>query len=175
MQNNEYPKIQEQIRRRNWKIFCGDLGKGKMNIAKEFYANVFVEVGKESHHKSWVRGKEIDFGRRLINNLLGIDWRLVCHYATRMDYDGNYQTIIRDFCKDGSEWVLDTKGHPNHLKKADLKPIPFMWCSFVQAKLLPTSNHSEVRVKVAMLIHCIVEGHQINIGQLVALNIQQTA
>ena len=90
--------------------------------------------------------------------MLGFDRRLACHYATRVDRDEDYQTIIRDLYKDGFEWVLDAKRHPSHLKKAGLKPIPSIWCSFVQAKLLPTVNHSEVRVKLAMLIHCIVEG-----------------
>ena len=104
---------------------------------REFYANAYVGFNEEhdegSKFKSYVRGKEINFSPRAIDNFLGIGfpYPLEGHYERRMDREQQLVDVLSDLCKEGVVWGLDSQGRPSHLKKASLKPIARAWCTFV--------------------------------------------
>ncbi|RYR29810.1 hypothetical protein Ahy_B01g054332 [Arachis hypogaea] len=69
------------------------------------------------------------------------------------------------------DWVLDSHGLPLKLRRGDLTPQAKGWHDIVRRSLIPTSNNSEVTVNRAIMIHCIMKGGEINVGEVIANNI----
>ena len=74
-----------------------------------------------------------------------------------------------------SQWTTSTKGVPIQLKREDLKPVARGWLDFIGHSLLPTSNRSEVTVKRAVMIHCIMMGKEVEVHQLISTEFYKIA
>ncbi|MED6153265.1 hypothetical protein PIB30_100229, partial [Stylosanthes scabra] len=59
-------------------------------------------------------------------------------------------------------------GRPHYLRRSDLEPMPKGWYEFVCRSILPTTNHSELTLERAMLIHSIIIGENINVEEIIA-------
>ncbi|KAL4300819.1 hypothetical protein AHAS_Ahas17G0239000 [Arachis hypogaea] len=60
-----------------------------------------------------------------------------------------------------AHWKKDARGPPFQLRMNDLKPVARGWLEFIQRSILPTSNCSEVTVRRAVMIHCIMLGNEV--------------
>ncbi|MED6186409.1 hypothetical protein PIB30_066390 [Stylosanthes scabra] len=76
--------------------------------------------------------------------------------------------ILEDMCEEGAEWVRHRDGRPHYLRRSDLEPMTKGWYEFVCRSFLPTTNHSELTVERAMLIHSIIIGENINVEEIIA-------
>ncbi|XP_057756119.1 uncharacterized protein LOC130975326 [Arachis stenosperma] len=70
-------------------------------------------------------------------------------------------------------WINDKDGKPNQLRRRDLSPQARGWLDFVRRSLITTSNTSEVTKERAVLIYNIIKGENVNVGELIANNINK--
>ncbi|RYR29821.1 hypothetical protein Ahy_B01g054354 [Arachis hypogaea] len=96
-------------------------------------------------------------------------------YEERVKYDQRCVDVLSDLCKVGTDWVLDSQGQPLKLRRGDLIPRAKGWHDIVRRSLIPTSNNSEVTINRAIMIHCIMKEGEINVGEIIAKNIVDTA
>ncbi|MED6211486.1 hypothetical protein PIB30_074170 [Stylosanthes scabra] len=76
--------------------------------------------------------------------------------------------ILYDMCEEGAEWVRHRNGRPHYIRRSDLEPMTKGWYEFVCRSILPTTNHSELTIERAMLIHSIIIGENINVEEIIA-------
>ncbi|RYR61927.1 hypothetical protein Ahy_A04g019188 [Arachis hypogaea] len=96
-------------------------------------------------------------------------------YEERVTYEQRCVDVLSDLCKVGMDWVLDSQGQPLKLRRGDLIPQAKGWHDIVRRSLIPTSNNSEVTINRAIMIHCIMKGGEINVGEIIAKNIIDTS
>ncbi|MED6201595.1 hypothetical protein PIB30_096582, partial [Stylosanthes scabra] len=78
------------------------------------------------------------------------------------------ENVIQDLCVQGSTWVLGARNNPLYLRRRDLRPLARGWHEFIIHNILPTSNQSEVTMKRAVLIHCIIHGQIVRVERIIA-------
>lgn len=71
--------------------------------------------------------------------------------------------------------VLRCKGAPHKVDGKRLFPISRVWFTFINHTLSSSSNISDVFALRALLIFCIMKGIQINVGLLIASNMEKLA
>ncbi|MED6127087.1 hypothetical protein PIB30_084803 [Stylosanthes scabra] len=71
-------------------------------------------------------------------------------------------------CEEGVEWVRHRDGRPHFLRRFDLDPMTKGWYEFVCRSILPTTNRSELTIEIAVLIHSIIIGENINVKEIIA-------
>ena len=87
----------------------------------------------------------------------------------------NLDKILEDICLPGAKWTTNTKGAPNQLKRGDLKPVARGWLDFIGRSILPTSNRSEVTIRRAVMIYCIMLEKEVEVHQLIACELYKIA
>ncbi|RYQ84197.1 hypothetical protein Ahy_B10g103224 [Arachis hypogaea] len=177
LRKEEYPEIQKAIRKRGWELLCTQPQVVSMPLIHEFYANVIKKNENEEPYLSYVRGVVVHFSPNTINRVLMIKpkWFKQPSYKERVKYDQRCVDVLSDLCKVGTNWVLDSQGQPLKLRRGDLIPQAKGWHDIVRRSLIPTSNNSEVTINRAIMIHCIMKGGEINVGEIIAKNIVDTA
>ncbi|MED6142404.1 hypothetical protein PIB30_113407 [Stylosanthes scabra] len=89
-------------------------------------------------------------------------------YKTRMiPANLDPDAIIRDLCVEGAVWELGAQNNPRILKRTDLIPIAKCWHEFIIHNILPTKNQSEITLDRAVLIHCIMQGQEVQVEKLI--------
>ena len=89
--------------------------------------------------------------------------------------DKGLDQVLEDICLPRTKWITNSKGVPNQLKRGDLKPIARGWLDFIGRSILPTSNRSEVTIKRAVMIHCIMLGKEVEVHHVIACEIYTIA
>ncbi|RYR34420.1 hypothetical protein Ahy_A10g049265 isoform A [Arachis hypogaea] len=122
---------------------------------------------------SYVRGVSVDFSPDTINRVLKVKAKQFkrASYEERVENDPKYVDVVSDLCRISTDWVLDSHGQPLKLRRGDLIPQAKGWHDIVRRSLMSTSNNSEVTVNRAIMIHCIMKGGEINVGDIIAKNI----
>ncbi|MED6189282.1 hypothetical protein PIB30_094380, partial [Stylosanthes scabra] len=80
------------------------------------------------------------------------------YHERKANKDYRLDHILYDMCEEGAKWVRHRDGRPHYLRRSDLEPMTKGWYEFVCRSILPTTNHSELTVERAMLIHSIIIG-----------------
>ncbi|KAL4329698.1 hypothetical protein AHAS_Ahas13G0326100 [Arachis hypogaea] len=129
----------------------------------------------DTSYTSFVRGVEVDFSPNTVMKTL--DLRAVHFdkpsYHERMNGEPSYDEIANDICVVGTNWVKHANGTAKHLKRGNLTPKAKGWYEFIKRSILATINTSEVTVKPATLVHCIMKGGEIKVHELIANDIQK--
>ena len=177
LKKDEYPEIQKIIRKRGWELLCDQPQEVSMLLIHEFYTNVIREYDDEEPYMSYVRGVTVDFSPDTINRVLKVKAKQFkrASYEERVENDPRYVDVVSDLCRVGTDWVLDSHGRPLKLRRGDLIPQAKGWHDIVRRSLISTSNNSEVTVNRAIMIHCIMKGGEINVGDIIAKNIIEIA
>ncbi|RYQ95286.1 hypothetical protein Ahy_B08g090370 [Arachis hypogaea] len=177
LRKEKYSEIQKIIRKRGWELLCNQLQEVSILLIHEFYTNVIREFDDEEPYMSYVRGVTVDFSPNAINRVLKVKPKRFkqASYEERVENDPRYVDVLGDLCKVGTDWVLDSQGQPLKLRRGDLIPQAKGWHDIVRRSLISTSNNSEVTVNRAIMIHCIMKGGEINVGEIIAKNIIEIA
>ncbi|MED6197534.1 hypothetical protein PIB30_057356 [Stylosanthes scabra] len=130
-----------QIQQRKWERFTKPIQAVGHLMVKEFYANT-LEPDKEKK-KPYT-------------------------YTSMANKDYRLDHVLEDLCIIGADWVRHKDGRPHYLRRADLEPMTKGWYEFICRSILPTTNHSELTVERAMLIHSIIIGENINVEEIIA-------
>ncbi|MED6113306.1 hypothetical protein PIB30_069576 [Stylosanthes scabra] len=163
-----------QIELRGWKRLAKPKLKVGQSIIREFYANARTNEDadeEQPHFQTFVRGEVVKFNMLNIKAVLTLDEQLESdtNFRRRMNpANQNLENVIQDLCVRGSTWELGTRNNPLYLKRRDLRPLARGWHEFIIHNILPTSNQSEITVKRAVLIHCIIHGQNVRVENLIA-------
>ncbi|MED6111056.1 hypothetical protein PIB30_048879 [Stylosanthes scabra] len=130
-----------QIQQRKWEKFTKLIQAVGHLMVKEFYANAW-ELDKEK--------------------------RKQYTYTSMANKDYRLDHVLEDLCVIGADWVRHKDGKPHYLRRADLEPMTKGWYEFICRSILPTTNHSELTVERAVLIHSIIIGENINVEEIIA-------
>ncbi|RYR66789.1 hypothetical protein Ahy_A03g012851 [Arachis hypogaea] len=92
-----------------------------------------------------------------------------------MDKPPNYDQIIQDICVPGVNWERGPKRKPNFIKRGDLLREAKGWFEIVRRSILLAGNNSEVNLKRATMLQCIMKGGEIKVHEIIAQGIQKFA
>ncbi|KAK8632869.1 hypothetical protein V6N13_073248 [Hibiscus sabdariffa] len=81
--------------------------------------------------------------------------------------DEDYETIKDYLCLEGTAWNT-TGRNPYSVSRTQLLPEAKLWNTFVKRNLLPTSHNQTVDRTRLVLIHTIITGYRINVGEILA-------
>ncbi|MED6223656.1 hypothetical protein PIB30_076191 [Stylosanthes scabra] len=141
---------------------------------REFYANARINEDadeEQPHFQTFVRGEVVNFNMENIKAVLRLDEQLESdtNFRRRMiAANQDIENVIQDLCVRGSTWELGARNNSLYLKRRDLRPLARGWHEFIIHSILPTSNQSEITVKRAVLIHCIIHGQDVRVEKLIA-------
>ncbi|MED6201289.1 hypothetical protein PIB30_093435 [Stylosanthes scabra] len=141
---------------------------------REFYANACINEDSDEdqpHFHTFERGEVVNFGTESIKAVLRLDEQLESDTNFRrwmIPANQELENVIQDLCVRGSTWESGAKNNPLVLKCRGLHPLARGWHEFIIHNILPTSNQSEVTVKRAVLIHCIIHGQDVRVEKLIA-------
>ncbi|MED6162512.1 hypothetical protein PIB30_071154 [Stylosanthes scabra] len=149
LEEDEYPKIMEQIALRGWRRLAAPRTDISKLLVQEFYANAAVSdeeavVQEELPYKSFVRGKEVDFS------------------------PNNIRRVMR-FKRETAGAQIDYKTRQALNQRLD-EPLARGWQKFIIHSLVPTGNKSEITTSRAILIHTIMQGEDVRVEEIIADN-----
>ncbi|MED6176273.1 hypothetical protein PIB30_086542 [Stylosanthes scabra] len=140
----------------------------------EFYANAWEpdkEKRKPYTYTSMVRGKDISFAPSNIKRVLKVRKDPIpnapSYHERKANKDYRLDHVLEDLCIIGADWVHHKDRRPHYLRRADLEPMTKGWYEFICRSILPTTNHSELTIERAVLIHSIIIGENINVEEII--------
>ncbi|MED6222016.1 hypothetical protein PIB30_060399 [Stylosanthes scabra] len=180
LEEDEYPKIMEQIALRGWRRLVAPRTDISKLLVQEFYANAAVSdeeaaVQEELPYKSFVRGKEIDFSPNNIRRVMRFKRETggaQTEYKTRQALNQRLDEVLADLCIPGATWKLISSQLPVpiQLRRTELQPLARGWQEFIIHSPVPTGNKSEIRTSRAILIHTIMQGEDVRVEEIIADN-----
>ncbi|MED6160505.1 hypothetical protein PIB30_052049 [Stylosanthes scabra] len=164
-----------QIKMRKWEKFTTPLQIVGHNLVKEFYANAWESdkaKRKPFTYTTMVQGKDIGFAPKDIKRVLKLRkdplLNVGSYHERKANKDYRLEEVQECLCLEGREWVRHRNGRPHYLRRNNLYPMAKGWYDFVCRSILPTTNHSELTVERAVLIHSIIIGENINVEEIIA-------
>ncbi|KAK8680411.1 hypothetical protein V6N13_109356 [Hibiscus sabdariffa] len=146
-----------------WFRFAQQPARANYNWALEFYAN--NSAGEDN---VMVRGRRVAANAATINSILGLPNDDPSFYAMLGALeDEDYETIKDYLCLEGTAWNT-TGRNPHSVSRTQLLPEAKLWNTFVKRNLLPTSHNQTVDRTRLVLIHTIIMGYRINVGEILA-------
>ncbi|MED6166087.1 hypothetical protein PIB30_105651, partial [Stylosanthes scabra] len=134
-----------QIRMRKWEKFTALLQAVGHNLVKEFYANAWEPdkaKRKPYTYTTMVQGTNVSFAPRDIKRVLKLKSNpfpnAPSYHERKANKDYRLEEVQECLCLEGRESIL------------------------------PTTNHSELTVERAVLIHSIIIGENINVEEIIA-------
>ncbi|MED6187641.1 hypothetical protein PIB30_078298 [Stylosanthes scabra] len=119
-----------------------------------------------------IRGTEISFSPESIHRVLKLRDTPLPNAASYHDRKANnnlrLDEVLACLCVEGAQWVRHPNGRPHFLRRTDLQPMARDWYEFVCRSIIPTTNHFEVNVERAVLIHAIIIGEDIQVDEIIA-------
>ncbi|KOM52225.1 hypothetical protein LR48_Vigan09g088400 [Vigna angularis] len=170
------PQFERELNNRDWGHLAVYPSPTNVDIVKEFYTNAKALGREEETYFSYVRGKRVIFYVDAINCFLGIEWEgEQCQFASSMLKGVDYEEVERTLCVRGGHFKRNRSGAPIHLTRPHLTPLAKYWMAFAHANIQPYSHVSDINVPRAILLYSILRGLNIDIGQVIADEIQSCA
>ncbi|MED6125360.1 hypothetical protein PIB30_067817 [Stylosanthes scabra] len=164
-----------QIKMRKWEKFTAPLQAVGHNLVKKFYANAWEPDKAKRNpytYTTMVQGRDISFALKDIKRVLKLRKDPLSNVGSYEERKANkyyrLEEVLECLCIEGREWVRHKDGKSHYLRRNDLEPMAKGWYDFVCRSILPTTNHSELTVERAVLIHSIIIGENINVEEIIA-------
>ncbi|KAK8540263.1 hypothetical protein V6N12_046551 [Hibiscus sabdariffa] len=155
--------VYNRLHELGWFRFAQQPARANYNWALEFYAN--NSAGEDN---VIVRGRRVAANAATINSILGLPNDAPSFYAMLGALeDEDYETIKDYLCLEGTAWNT-TGRNPHSVSRTQLLPEAKLWNTFVKRNLLPTSHNQTVDRTRLVLIHTIITGYRINVGEILA-------
>ncbi|KOM55758.1 hypothetical protein LR48_Vigan10g165000 [Vigna angularis] len=147
---NFAPQFGEQLENRNWGRPTTYPTPANIAVVKEFYTNA-RRLGDHpvEDYLSYVRGHAIRYDPDSINRFLNTEWA------------GHFQR--------------NRNGVVVNIRRAELTPLGKYWMAFPHANIQSCSHVSNITVSRTLLLYFVLRGMSINIGQVIANEIQVCA
>ncbi|KAK9010291.1 hypothetical protein V6N11_036802 [Hibiscus sabdariffa] len=151
------------LRELGWFRLARQPAQANYNWVIEFYAN--NAAGEDF---SIVSGRRVPATAATINAILGLSDAEPSFYAMLGGFEEEDFELIKDFlCEENTAWNT-TGRNPNSVSCLSLWPEAKLWNTFVKRNLMPTSHNQTVDRTRLLLIHTILTGYRINIGEILA-------
>ncbi|KAK8636834.1 hypothetical protein V6N13_064271 [Hibiscus sabdariffa] len=155
--------VYNRLHELGWLQFAQQPARANYNWALEFYAN--NSAGEDN---VIIRGRRVAANAATINSILGLPNDAPSFYAMLGALeDEDYETIKDYLCLEGTAWNT-TGRNPHSVSRTQLLPEAKLWNTFVKRNLLPTSHNQTVDRTRLVLIHTIITGYRINVGEILA-------
>ncbi|KOM58126.1 hypothetical protein LR48_Vigan11g116000 [Vigna angularis] len=92
-----------------------------------------------------------------------------------MSYVSGRQEVEHTLCLPRGQFQRNRQGQPLHIKRSFLTPLSKYWVAFIHANISPCSKVSNLTSSRAMLLFFILQGQSINVGQIIAHEINDCA
>lgn len=171
---DDMPQVPNQIEKRGWEylVTYPENKEAYAELVVEFYCNAYCPQKDKQKEKSFVRGKQIPFDADTINSLLKSKLLRTKDQWPTFKQNVNTVSLLRELCKDETEWILDSTGKPKKFPSSSLVPLPKIWAAYIGTNLVPCSNVSDIKVEKAALISAIMTGKVIDVGKIIQTQIQ---
>ncbi|GMN28073.1 hypothetical protein TIFTF001_044193 [Ficus carica] len=160
----EYPKfVHNVIAEHQWRNFCRPQSAAVIQLVREFYANYDPAVP----NSIFVRGKHVPLTPEAINHIYALPEVEDQYQEFFNSIDANeLKEVLNRLCEEGAEWTRGKRGAMT-FPRAFLKPGPKVWFHFLKFKLMPSSHDHLINKERAILLHCIMEGRNFDVGKLI--------
>ncbi|KOM50095.1 hypothetical protein LR48_Vigan08g092200 [Vigna angularis] len=177
----EAPQFAAEVGRRQWSTLTTFPAPANIAVVREFYANARIYSEEAEPFMSYVRGRQVSFNAYAINSFLNIQWpggNIQCQYSQAFNHDFggfDFQEVERTLCLPRGHFHRNRQGQPLHIKRSFLTPLCKYWVAFIHANISPCSHISDLNVCRAVLLFFILRGQPINVGQVIATEINDCA
>ncbi|KAL4341433.1 hypothetical protein GQ457_08G031820 [Hibiscus cannabinus] len=155
--------VHNRLNELGWFRLARQPARANYNWVLEFYAN-----NADGEDFSIVRGRRDPATAATINAILGLPNDLPSFYAMLGVFEEEDYEVVKSFmCLPNTEWNT-TDRNPNSVSRLSLLPEAKLWNTFVKRNLMPTSHNQTVDRTQLLLIHTIVTGFRVNIGEILA-------
>ncbi|KAK8661367.1 hypothetical protein V6N13_090972 [Hibiscus sabdariffa] len=146
-----------------WFRLARQLARANYNWVIEFYAN-----NSAGEDLSIVHGRRVPATAATINAILGLTDTEPSFYAMLGGFEEEDFELIKDYlCEENTSWNT-TGRNPHSVSRLRLRPEAKLWNTFVKRNLMPTSHNQTVDRTRLLLIHTILTGYRINLGEILA-------
>ncbi|KAK8984904.1 hypothetical protein V6N11_064450 [Hibiscus sabdariffa] len=147
----------------SWFHFARQPTRANLNWVLVFYTS--NSAGEDN---ATVRGRRVVANAATINAILGLPDNDLSFYAMLGALEEEDFEKIKDFlCEEGTAW--NTTGRNLHsVSHLNLRPEAKLWNTSVKRNIMPTSHNQTVDRTRLLLIHTIMKGYCINIGEILA-------
>ncbi|KAG2398886.1 uncharacterized protein HKW66_Vig0086330 [Vigna angularis] len=177
----EEPQFAQEVWRRHWSNLISFPEPANIDVVREFYANARSYLDEPQPFTSYVRGRPVAFDANTINSFLNTQWpggNSTCHYsdANRTNFAGiDYEEVERTLCLPRGHFHRNRQGQPLHIKRSFLTPLSKYWMAFIHANISLCSHMSDLNVSRALLLFLILQGKPVNVGNIIAHEINDCA
>ncbi|KAK8548128.1 hypothetical protein V6N12_061047 [Hibiscus sabdariffa] len=155
--------VYNRLHELGWFRLARQPARAKYNWVIEFYTN--NAAGEDF---STVRGRRVPATAAAINAILGLPDDDPSFYAILRALEDEDFEQIKDFlCEAGAAWNT-TGRNPHSVSRLSLRPDAKLWNTFVKRNIMPTSHNQTVDRTRLLLIHTILTGYRINVGEILA-------
>ncbi|KAK8652815.1 hypothetical protein V6N13_126838 [Hibiscus sabdariffa] len=152
-----------------WFRLARQPARANYNWVIEFYAN-----NAAGEVFSIVRGRRVPATAATINAILDLSDAEPSFYAMLGGFEEEDFELIKDYlCEENTAWNT-TGRNPHSVSRLSLQPEAKLWNTFVKRNLMPTSHNQTVDRTRLLLIHTILTGYRINIGEILAKELAAT-
>ncbi|KAK8578441.1 hypothetical protein V6N13_116285 [Hibiscus sabdariffa] len=146
-----------------WFRLARQPARANYNWVMEFYTS---NSAGEDH--TTVHGRRVPTNTTTINAILGLPDNDPSFYAMLGAFEEEDFEQIKDYlCEEGTAWNT-TGRNPHSVSRLSLRPEAKLWNTFVKRNLMPTSHNQTVDRKRLLLIHTIMTGYHVNVGEILA-------
>ncbi|KAK8628791.1 hypothetical protein V6N13_009374 [Hibiscus sabdariffa] len=147
----------------SWFRFARQPARANLNWVLEFYTS--NSAGEDN---ATVRGRRVAANVATINAILGLPDNDPSFYAMLRALEQEDFEQIKDFLyEEGTAWNT-TGRNPHSVSRLSLRPEAKLWNTFVKRNIMPTFHNQTVDRTRLLLIHTIMTGYRINIGEILA-------
>ncbi|KOM49713.1 hypothetical protein LR48_Vigan08g054000 [Vigna angularis] len=134
------------------------------------------QFGEQRDYLSYVRGHAIWYDPESINRFLDTEWvGEQCQFALNMEEGTNFDDVESVLCVLGRHFQRNKNDAVLNIRRIDLTSLAKYWMDFSHANLQPCSYVSDITDSRELLLYCVLRGISINIGQVIANEIQVCA
>ncbi|KAK8516825.1 hypothetical protein V6N12_049537 [Hibiscus sabdariffa] len=155
--------VYNRLNELGWFRLARQPARANYNWVIEFYAS-----NSAGEDYATVRGKRVRANAATINAILGLPDNEPSFYAMLGGFEEEDFELIKDYlCEEGTAWNT-TDRNPHSVSRTSLRPEAKLWNTFVKRNLMPTSHNQTVDRTRLLLIHTIMTGYRINMGEILA-------
>ena len=149
------PVISYVIEVQKWKRFASHPQNPIVPLVRKFYLNILI-------------GVKVSFSTSTINMHLGsedaVDDYIPLLESISLD---ELNRVLSSLTIKGTNWLPNKGDGVVMCSRPALHPIPKIWYHFIRTRLIPTTHVETVNKARLVLLHCIIEGKNINVGQII--------
>ncbi|KAH0758007.1 hypothetical protein KY290_021500 [Solanum tuberosum] len=169
---SQFPVIYQTVIELGLRFIFDNPGDCNLTLVREFYANWLTET---KYKTVLVRGKDVKFFARILNELLGTPNSDPDEFNSLKDKPP-YRDIRHTLCGVDStarwEQSKDTGRH-NTLHFANFNQVAKVWLKIVCIVLLPSKHLTEVTRDRVVLVYMLMKGMPINVGAILRQNMMK--